>query len=161
MIITCRVVVLDDFFYQVFENHFKRNTYEVKDNKPVETEQADQDYYRLLELLDEHLENYSIKDDEGVEHVVPENRTLPCYLYLYSIFDTFVLRSSFLHSIFHILPFDRSTLKDIEKAIQEANLGINPTNNGEMVILTLPELTEEKRRDYVKQAKTMVLHEQS
>ena len=54
-----------------------------------------------------------------------------------------------------VKPFDRSTLKDIEKAIQEANLGINPTNNGEMVILTLPELTEEKRRDYVKQAKTM------
>lgn len=52
----------------------KRNTYEVKDNKPVETEQADQDYYRLLELLDEHLENYSIKDDDGVEHVVPEKR---------------------------------------------------------------------------------------
>ncbi len=54
-----------------------------------------------------------------------------------------------------IKPFDRSTLKDIEKAIQEANLGINPTNNGEMIILTLPELTEDRRRDYVKQAKTM------
>ncbi len=54
-----------------------------------------------------------------------------------------------------VKPFDRSTLKDIEKAIQEANLGINPTNNGEMIILTLPELTEEKRRDYVKQAKSM------
>lgn len=54
-----------------------------------------------------------------------------------------------------VKPFDRSTLKDIEKAIQEANLGINPTNNGEMIILTLPELTEDRRRDYVKQAKTM------
>lgn len=54
-----------------------------------------------------------------------------------------------------VKPFDRSTLKDIEKAINEANLGINPTNNGEMIILTLPELTEEKRRDYVKQAKAM------
>ena len=54
-----------------------------------------------------------------------------------------------------IKPFDKSTLKDIEKAIQEANLGINPTNNGEMIILTLPELTEESRREYVKQAKTM------
>jgi len=54
-----------------------------------------------------------------------------------------------------VKPFDRSTLKDIERAIQEANLGINPTNNGEMIILTLPELTEEKRRDYVKQAKAM------
>ena len=54
-----------------------------------------------------------------------------------------------------IKPFDKSTLKDIEKAIQEANLRINPTNNGEMIILTLPELTEESRREYVKQAKTM------
>lgn len=54
-----------------------------------------------------------------------------------------------------VKPFDKSSLKDIEKAIQEANLGINPTNNGEMIILTLPELTEESRREYVKQAKTM------
>ena len=52
-----------------------------------------------------------------------------------------------------IKPFDRSTLKNIEHAIQEANLGINPTNNGEMIILTIPALTEATRRDYVKQAK--------
>ncbi len=54
-----------------------------------------------------------------------------------------------------VKPFDRGTLKDIEHAIQEANLGINPTNNGEMIILTLPELTEDRRREYVKQAKSM------
>lgn len=54
-----------------------------------------------------------------------------------------------------VKPFDRGTLKEIEKAINEANLGINPTNNGEMIILTLPELTEDRRRDYVKQAKAM------
>lgn len=52
-----------------------------------------------------------------------------------------------------IKPFDRSALKEMEKAINEANLGIAPTNNGEMIIITIPELTEEKRRDYVKQAK--------
>ena len=52
-----------------------------------------------------------------------------------------------------IKPFDRSCLKEIVKAIQEANLGINPTDNGESVILTMPELTEERRKDYVKQAK--------
>lgn len=52
-----------------------------------------------------------------------------------------------------IKPFDRSCLKDIERAINEANIGITPTNNGEMIILTVPELTEEKRRDYVKQVK--------
>ncbi len=54
-----------------------------------------------------------------------------------------------------IKPFDRSIVKDIERAINEANLGITPTNNGEMVILTIPELTEDKRRDYVKQIKTI------
>lgn len=52
-----------------------------------------------------------------------------------------------------IKPFDRSCIKDIVKAIQEANLGINPTDNGECVILTIPQLTEERRREYVKQAK--------
>lgn len=54
-----------------------------------------------------------------------------------------------------IKPFDRSALKDIERAINEANLGITPVNNGEVIILTVPELTEEKRRDYVKQAKNI------
>ena len=52
-----------------------------------------------------------------------------------------------------IKPFDKSALKEIERAINEANLGITPTNNGEMIILTVPELNEERRREYVKQAK--------
>ena len=54
-----------------------------------------------------------------------------------------------------IKPFDRGNLKAIEKAINEANLGIAPVNNGELIILTIPELTEERRRDYVKQAKAL------
>ena len=54
-----------------------------------------------------------------------------------------------------VKPFDRSALKDIERAINEANLGISPTNNGEVIILPIPELTEERRREYVKQAKSM------
>lgn len=52
-----------------------------------------------------------------------------------------------------IKPFDRSALKEIERAINEANLGITPVNNGEVIILTIPELTEDKRREYVKMAK--------
>jgi ribosome recycling factor len=52
-----------------------------------------------------------------------------------------------------IKPFDKSCLKEIERAINEANLGITPTNNGEIIILTIPELNEERRREYVKQAK--------
>jgi ribosome recycling factor len=52
-----------------------------------------------------------------------------------------------------IKPFDKSCLKDIVKAIAEANIGINPTDNGECVILTVPQLNEERRKEYVKQAK--------
>lgn len=54
-----------------------------------------------------------------------------------------------------VKPYDRSSLKAIEKAINEANLGIAPTNNGELVILTIPDLTEDRRREYVKQAKAV------
>lgn len=52
-----------------------------------------------------------------------------------------------------IKPFDRSTIGTIEKAIFEANIGLTPNNNGETIILNIPALTEETRRDYVKQAK--------
>ena len=54
-----------------------------------------------------------------------------------------------------VKPFDRSTLKNIEHAIIAANWGLNPTNNGEMLIITIPTLTEDKRREYVKQAKAL------
>ncbi|MDD2409224.1 MAG: ribosome recycling factor [Bacilli bacterium] len=54
-----------------------------------------------------------------------------------------------------IKPFDKSALKDIDKALFEANLGITPTNNGEFIILTVPELNEERRKDFVKQVKQM------
>ena len=57
--------------------------------------------------------------------------------------------------VLSIKPFDKSSLKNIEKAIYEANLGLAPTNNGEVVMLTIPELTGETRREYVKQASTM------
>ncbi|MFA6753311.1 MAG: ribosome-recycling factor, partial [Bacilli bacterium] len=54
-----------------------------------------------------------------------------------------------------IKPFDKSALKDIDKALFEANLGITPTNNGEFIILTIPELNEERRKEFVKQVKQM------
>ena len=54
-----------------------------------------------------------------------------------------------------IKPFDKSLLKEIEKALFAAELGMAPTNNGEVIYLTVPELTEETRRNYVKQVKEM------
>jgi len=50
-----------------------------------------------------------------------------------------------------VTPYDKSALKDIEQAIRDTpNLGANPTNDGNIVRVTLPELTEERRREYVK-----------
>lgn len=54
-----------------------------------------------------------------------------------------------------IKPFDRNSIGNIEKAIFEADLGLTPNNNGETVMLVIPELTEERRREYVKEAKTV------
>ena len=54
-----------------------------------------------------------------------------------------------------IKPFDKSCLQAIEKGIYEANVGLTPNNNGEVIILNIPVLTEDTRRDYVKQAKQM------
>lgn len=52
-----------------------------------------------------------------------------------------------------IQPWDKSTLETIEKAIMMANLGLNPQNNGEMIMINVPPLTEERRKSLVKQVK--------
>ena len=52
-----------------------------------------------------------------------------------------------------IKPFDKSSIGEIEKAILAANIGLTPNNNGETVILNIPVLTEDTRKEYVKQAK--------
>lgn len=52
-----------------------------------------------------------------------------------------------------IQPWDKSMIPDIEKAIMNANLGLNPQNNGEAVILNIPALTEERRKDLVKRTR--------
>lgn len=53
-----------------------------------------------------------------------------------------------------IQPWDRTAIGAIEKAIVNSNLGFAPMNNGENIILNVPPLTEERRRDLAKQAKT-------
>ena len=52
-----------------------------------------------------------------------------------------------------IKPFDKSILGDIEKAIFEANIGLTPNNTGEVIFLVIPALTEDRRRELVKQVK--------
>ncbi len=50
-----------------------------------------------------------------------------------------------------IKPFDKSTIKDIEKAIVDANLGLNPVNDGSVIRLPIPPLTEDRRKELCKQ----------
>ncbi len=54
-----------------------------------------------------------------------------------------------------IQPWDKTTLKEIEKAIQMSDLGINPQNDGSVIRLNFPPLTEERRRDLAKEVKKM------
>ena len=52
-----------------------------------------------------------------------------------------------------ISPYDKSAIKGIEKAIQGSDLGVNPSNDGAVIRLTFPELTQERRKDLVKVVK--------
>ncbi len=54
-----------------------------------------------------------------------------------------------------IQPWDKSTLKSIEKAIQASDLGINPANDGTVIRLTFPQLTEERRKELSKDIKKL------
>lgn len=54
-----------------------------------------------------------------------------------------------------IKPHDRGSLESIEKAIRESDLGVNPGNDGISIRISLPQLTEERRREYVKVARNM------
>ena len=49
-----------------------------------------------------------------------------------------------------VQPYDKSSIKDIEKAINESDVGLNPSNDGNLIRLAVPELTEERRRELVK-----------
>ena len=54
-----------------------------------------------------------------------------------------------------ITPFDKSILKDIEKAVQESDLGFNPNNRGDNVFISVPQLNDERRRDLMRTVKNM------
>jgi ribosome recycling factor len=53
-----------------------------------------------------------------------------------------------------VTPFDKSALRNIEQAIRDSDLGVNPSNDGNIIRVVFPELTEERRREYIKVAKS-------
>lgn len=56
--------------------------------------------------------------------------------------------------IIMIAPFDQSAMGNIEKAIRDSDLGVNPSNDGKVLRAVFPELTEERRKEYIKLART-------
>ncbi len=54
-----------------------------------------------------------------------------------------------------VMPYDKGAIRDIERAIAESELGLNPSNDGQMIRLSIPELTEDRRKDLVKIAGKM------
>ena len=54
-----------------------------------------------------------------------------------------------------IQPFDPSSMKQIERSIQESDLGLTPSNDGKIIRLPMPQLTEERRKEFVKVARHM------
>ena len=53
-----------------------------------------------------------------------------------------------------ITPFDKTSIAEIEKTLRDSNLGINPNSDGHVIRVNLPQLTEERRREYIKLART-------
>ena len=56
--------------------------------------------------------------------------------------------------IIMIQPYDMSAMNDVERAIRDSDLGVNPANDGRVLRCVFPELTEERRKDYIKLART-------
>ena len=53
-----------------------------------------------------------------------------------------------------ISPFDKGAMNNIEKALRDADLGVNPSNDGNIIRCVLPQLTEERRKEYIKMARS-------
>ncbi|MBB2985213.1 ribosome recycling factor [Terracoccus luteus] len=53
-----------------------------------------------------------------------------------------------------VIPFDKTAMGDIERAIRDSNLGVNPSSDGHQIRCVMPELTEQRRREYIKLANT-------
>jgi ribosome recycling factor len=54
-----------------------------------------------------------------------------------------------------VQPYDKNSIKAIERAIMESDVGLTPSNDGQIIRLTIPELTEERRRDLVKVVRSL------
>ena len=103
----------------------------------------------MQEILDKHVEKMekSLENLKGELTQIRAGRANP------HILDG--IKVDYYGTPIAIQPWDGSMLKEIEHAINEAEIGINPTNDGKVIRLVFPELTEDRRKDLVKDIKKL------
>lgn len=120
-------------------------------------------------MIEELLEDADRRMDQAVEHMVGEFATVrtgranPAILHRISAdyygTDTPLQQLASFSvpepRLLVVAPYDRSSLPNIERAIQESELGLNPSNDGSVIRLAFPPLTEERRRDLIKVVRHM------
>lgn len=115
-------------------------------------------------MVEQILNNHKVNFEKALEHFIHElsgvrtGRANPALLNTVSV-ESYGARMPIEHvasvtvsdaRTLTISPWDKSQLQAIEKAIQQANLGFNPSNDGSVIRIVLPPLNEERRRDMVK-----------
>jgi ribosome recycling factor len=120
-------------------------------------------------MIEELLEEAREKMEQAVEHVASEFTTVRTGRANPQILSRVVVEYYGSHTplqqlatfsvpeprLLVISPFDKTSIQAIEKGIQEADLGMNPSNDGQVIRLSFPPLTEERRRDLIKVVKGM------
>ncbi|MBD3662026.1 MAG: ribosome recycling factor [Arenibacter algicola] len=114
----------------------------IKDNKKV-----------VVEMAIENLEKMFLKIRAGKASPVMLSRVMVEYYGSPTTLSQVANVNTPDARTLSVQPWEKNMLQEIEKAIMNANLGFNPMNNGDFVIINVPPLTEERRRDLVKQAK--------
>ncbi len=108
-----------------------------------------------LKKVEEHLHNELAKLQVGRAHpALVEGITVMAYGQLQPLRNVAGVTIMDAQTI-SIQPWDRGTLRDIAKGINDANLGLNPQDNGESIMIKVPLLNEERRKELTKVAKNM------
>ena len=120
-------------------------------------------------MINEHLDDAELKMDQAVEHTIHEfggirtGRANPGLLSrvtvdYYGTSTPLQQLASFSTPEARMLivsPYDKGAIADIERGIREADLGLNPSNDGNIIRLAFPSLTEERRRELIKVVRSM------
>jgi len=109
---------------------------------------------KMDKTIDNLLQKFTTIRAGRANPVILDNITIPYYGTETSLKELATISIPEARQL-SIKPFDKTLLGPIEKAIFAAELGFTPNNNGEMIFIVFPPLTEDRRKDYVKQVKVL------